>query len=227
MRIVLWDQHPVVLMALTQIVRDMGSDWEPLRLSGDISSGLASEALEALKPFDLVICDPRPSSFYTLNTADMIRLKAAVGDAPLLIFTASEHPDDIRSALGNGASAYIPKTTDVNLLGTIIRLVHAGGLYVPPSLAHALTSPQFGNDPLPGSPVPADRSHLPSLTLRQHQVLHLLSEGLSNAEIGERLHLNISTVKSHVTSILKTLGVERRTQAVLLFKQAEWNQPPA
>jgi DNA-binding NarL/FixJ family response regulator len=58
------------------------------------------------------------------------------------------------------------------------------------------------------------------LTRRQLEVLDLLAQGLSNQEIGERLGLNLSTVKTHVTGVLKALGVGSRTQAVLLVKES-------
>lgn len=57
------------------------------------------------------------------------------------------------------------------------------------------------------------------LTPRQRDVLDMLAMGLSNKEIGEKLGLNINTVKGHVTAVLRTLGAENRTQAVLMLKE--------
>lgn len=242
MRIVIWDSQPIMRLALASLIETIGGDWEAVCPappdSGAVSppqaieEHLSTSTLENLRPFDMVICDPRASAFAYLEQKTIQAIKQAIGPVPLVVFTASEHPEDIRSALSAGASAYVPKSTDTALLGTIIRLVHAGGLYVPPSLAYSLNAqptaapqmmaPTVPSQP-PAFPPPSAQSSLPDLTQRQYQVLHLLSEGLSNAEIGERLGLNISTVKSHVTSVLKTLGVERRTQAVLLFKNAEWS----
>ncbi len=78
---------------------------------------------------------------------------------------------------------------------------------------------------MPGGAVAAasSRAAPPSLfdglTRRQLEVLDLLTQGLSNQDIGERLGLNLSTVKTHVTGVLKALGVGSRTQAVLLVKE--------
>lgn len=225
MRVVLWDSHPVVRLALASLISEMGESWEAVHILPSMAEECLRhpEKLQGIGPFDLVIWDPRPSPFASLEQEPIAQVKRELGSVPLMVFTASEQPADIRAALTAGASAYVPKTTEAGLITTIIRLVQAGGLYVPPSLASSLHA-----QPAPVREVPqhgytaAANSHLPELTQRQYQVLKLLSEGLSNAEIGSRLGLNISTVKSHVTSVLKTLGVERRTQAVLLFKKAEW-----
>jgi DNA-binding NarL/FixJ family response regulator len=123
----------------------------------------------------------------------------------------------MRAVLSRGVRAFIPKSTDDVLIVNILRLVMAGGSYVPPILgmAGSSTAPQ---------PAAAPPSVFDGLTRRQLDVLDLLAQGLSNQEIGERLGLNLSTVKTHVTGVLKALGVGSRTQAVLLVKEVDRNR---
>jgi DNA-binding NarL/FixJ family response regulator len=173
----------------------------------------------------------------------------AAGDTPMVIFAGSEHPADIRVALSCKVAAYIPKSIELILIGSILQLVRAGGVYVPPCLANQLqdgdpysiaidensaplslaedSTTAFSARPSESSSLgphsDADFTPIPSaianLTRRQRQVLELLSQGMSNAQIGDHMKLNLSTVKSHVTGVLRTLGVSSRTQAVLLYKQ--------
>jgi DNA-binding NarL/FixJ family response regulator len=205
-------------------------------------------------PLDLVVCDPFPVFPRPLVQQDLSHFFVAAGRTPLVVFAGSEHPVDIRTALACKVAAYIPKSIELGLIGSILQLVRAGGVYVPPCLANQLNEADYGEAAVPSGPhgplsladsgdlsfsaqLPeisplgprssADFTPIPSaiaaLTKRQRQVLELLSQGLSNADIGAHMSLNLSTVKSHVTGVLRALGVSSRTQAVLLYKQ-QWPQ---
>jgi len=143
-----------------------------------------------------------------------------VDPTPVCVFTVSEDPDEMRAVLAAGVRAYIPKTTDDGLIATILKLVLSGGSYVPPVLGGVEGKAGLAGTGETVSASVATKDIFPDLTRRQREVLALLAEGLSNQEIGERLDLNLSTVKSHVTAILRTLDVENRTQAVLKFQRA-------
>lgn len=238
MRVLVIDDHSIIRMALKHILRELTPDAEVVQAANGRDA--LSRLDESAAPFDMIITD----LYMPDGGIDLVKaLVNRAGQAPVIVFTVSEQASDVRGALAAGARAYMPKTTDDPLIISILRLVIAGGTYVPPLLTR-LTSDQDNAavaHPAPAtlSPAPsqagavalAERSvtsprPLPPLTKRQYQVLELLAEGLSNAAIGERLDLNLSTVKSHVTGVLRALGVTSRTQAVLTFKQSEWGHAP-
>ncbi len=217
MKVLLADDHSIVRTALKYVLSDLTPELEVVeaRNNADITKALDANS----DGFDLVMLDLRMPGMDG-NGQAIGRVVERVDPTPVCVFTVSEDPDEMRAVLAAGVRAYIPKTTDDGLIATILKLVLSGGSYVPPVLGGV--EAEGGTDniaPAPSSSV-ATKDIFPDLTRRQREVLALLAEGLSNQEIGERLDLNLSTVKSHVTAILRTLNVENRTQAVLKFQQA-------
>jgi len=96
-------------------------------------------------------------------------------------------------------------------MASALRLVMVGGVYVPPILLTPNVQPQASAEPDRPEPTFA----VEALTERQREVLDLLTEGKSNKEIARALDLSLNTVKIHVRDVLKTLGVDNRTQAAL------------
>jgi len=132
---------------------------------------------------------------------------------PVIMLTASESGRDMRRAFDGGASGYIPKSSSADVMLGALKLVLAGGIYVPPSLAgiHAAQS-------LHGACTAGDNETPPrpeGLTERQMEVLGHLRKGLSNREIASRMALSEATVKVHMSAIFRALGVHSRTQAVV------------
>lgn len=123
---------------------------------------------------------------------------------PVVILSASNQRHDIQRALDQGAMGYIPKETTSAVMLSALQLILAGGVYIPPNLAQRDVSPDKDNF---NSPL--------NLTPRQMDVLGLLVQGFSNKDIATQLGLSEATVKMHVTSILKGLGVSNRTQAAM------------
>lgn len=217
MKVLLADDHSIVRTALKYILTELTPELEVVeaRSNSDIFSALDDNP----DGFDLVMLDLRMPGMD--GSAQAIgQVVERVGSTPVCVFTVSEDPDEMRAVLGVGVRAYIPKTTDDGLIATILKLVLSGGSYVPPVLGGMETGGHFDRTDKPYSAAILTKDVFPDLTRRQREVLSLLAEGLSNQEIGERLELNLSTVKSHVTAILRTLKVENRTQAVLKFQRA-------
>lgn len=208
MKILIADDHSIVRSGLKHLLAEL--DDEASFIEANSFEAARTKALEQ-GPFDLLMLDlfaPNPVSGPELQA-----LCDAVAPVPVVIFSMSDDVRDMRHVLDHGARAFIPKTTEDGLFLSILRMVLEGGTYAPPALA--------GLGASDASPASAFSSGgVDALTPRQRDVLEMLAEGLSNREVGERLDLNINTVKGHVTAILKVLGVENRTQAVLMLTEA-------
>lgn len=113
----------------------------------------------------------------------------------------------VRDALQAGATSYMLKNVSANNLAEAIRTTYAGLPTLAPEVAHSLFN-QPTTQTIP--------SITAVLTQREQEVLNLMVDGLSNAEIGQRLNISIFTVKNHVSSILSKLNVNSRTEAVSL-----------
>jgi DNA-binding NarL/FixJ family response regulator len=130
---------------------------------------------------------------------------------PVVVLSASEDPADMTRAIDSGAMGFIPKSQSSQVMIGALRLVLAGGVYLPPEAIRRAA---------PGSPSTAQPSRPTSwrdigLTERQAEVLALLVQGKPNKLICRDLDLAEGTVKIHITAILKALKVTNRTQAVI------------
>ena len=216
MQVLIADDHSIVRSGLTHLVGELDEQATVVAATSfsQLNAILDTSMQDGGSVFDLIVMDLRMPGLGGLD--DVEALVKRVAPVPVAIFSMIESPDEMRAVLSRGVRAFIPKSTDDVLVVNILRLVMAGGSYVPPVLG------------MPGAPAQAAaatvRGSAPSifdgLTRRQLEVLDLLAQGLSNQEIGERLGLNLSTVKTHVTGVLKALGVGSRTQAVLLVKES-------
>ena len=144
----------------------------------------------------------------------------------VVMLSAFNDRDNVVKALDNGALGFIPKTDSREILLGALRLILAGGIYIPPeilTLGPAMTAASDGATPAK-RPSPAELG----LTARQVDVLALMMEGKNNKLICRALELAEPTVKNHVSAILKALGVTNRTEAVLAVAALGWElRPPA
>lgn len=212
MHVLIADDHSIVRSGLTHLVAELDGS---VTVSTATSLTQVGEALDQGPAPDLVILDLRMPGVRGLD--DLEALVARVAPAPIVAFSMIDSPEEMRAVLARGVRAFVPKATDDVVILNILRLVLAGGSYVPPVLGMpGRVADAALRESAPGRPP----SPFDGLTRRQLEVLELLARGLSNQEIGDRLGLNLSTVKTHVTGVLKALGVGSRTQAVLLVKEA-------
>jgi len=164
----------------------------------------ARAAIREQEPFDMALVDlsmPGLDDFQGLRS-----LIEEIGDVPVVIVSAMEGGAGIRRAMDCGASGYVPKTLDSNVVLSALKLVFSGGVYLPTSL--------LGTEDDSGSDRRGEGGKGP-LTPRQCDVLDLIAKGYSNKEIARTLDLAEGTVKLHVTALLKALDVCNRTQAVI------------
>jgi len=141
-------------------------------------------------------------------------------EIPVLIVSATNDPGLMHTALDCGASGFLTKDTDNNIIIQAIRLVLAGGVYLPPSIIDGPSDEEKGANTGARSAVPDDGSSRTlrirkQITRRQRQVLAQLRIGKSNRDISASLHLSESTIKGHIAAIFKLLGATNRIQAVI------------
>lgn len=140
-------------------------------------------------------------------------VNAAMPAVKVIMLTASTDEDDLAAAMRAGAKGYILKGVAARELVGIVRSVWAGEGYVAPSLAAGLLAGLHGGRP------PAKADPLAELTEREREVLDCVAAGLSNKEVGARLHLSEKTVKHYMTIVMEKLGVRNRTEAALLVEK--------
>ncbi|MEW6312776.1 MAG: response regulator transcription factor [Pseudomonadota bacterium] len=213
LKILVIDDHALVREGLRQALKQIEHD--ALILEARDGAGALREA-DAYPDLDLVLLDlglPGSDGFTVLT--NLRRNHPAI---PVVIVSASDEYDNISRAIEHGAMGFIPKSAPGELMLGALRLVLAGGMYVPPqALARTVKSPPIVRTP---------RRHAKTggLTSRQQEVLKLMAGGESNKSISKLLTLSEATVKSHVSHILKALKVSNRTQAVRMLR-AEQKKP--
>jgi DNA-binding NarL/FixJ family response regulator len=144
------------------------------------------------------------------------RLMRAGAEARVLILTTFDLDEYVYEALRAGASGFLLKDVQPAQLVDAVRVVARGEALLAPAVTRRLLDRFAHALPGPREPPP----ELTELTDREREVLALLASGLSNAELAERLVLSETTIKTHVSSILRKLGVRDRVQAVILAYQA-------
>ena len=136
------------------------------------------------------------------------------------MLTVSEQEDDVVNALKAGATGYVLKGVSGEELINVVRSVHAGESYIPPSLAAQVLLSMSA----PAKIEQTDNELMDSLTKREIEILKLVAKGNSNKEIGRFLDLQEKTVKHYMTSILKKLGARNRVEAAVKANEI-WKLP--
>jgi DNA-binding NarL/FixJ family response regulator len=208
------DDQPLVRTGLGRIIGTAPD----LCLVGEATTGREAIAqVRELRP-DVVLMDIRMPD---LNGIDATEVITSSGDARVLMLTTFDVDEYVYAALRAGASGFLLKDTAPSDLLTAIRVIAAGDALLAPSVTRRLIT-RFAAEPsAEGSPDadagPALPLDLPErITDREREVWLLVAEGLSNHEIGVRLHISPGTVKTHVTHLLTKLGARDRVQLVIL-----------
>ena len=177
-----------------------------IRVVGEAGDGLAALALLESLEVDVLLLDlhmPRMDGFACLD-AVTIRWP----ELPVVILTVEEDSDVALEVMRRGAAAYVPKYVRPGDLATLVRQVAGGAVLIGGNrLAGAL-----GGMSQPGSEV-VEPKPTHGLTQRELEVLNLVAQGMSNADIARRLFITTKTVKYHLTTIFGKLGVRNRTEA--------------
>ena len=212
-RLLIADDHPLFRLALVQALRDVVPEAEILE------AGSLAQTRERLAEteVDLILLDLHlPDSHGLMGLA---ALRAEHPDIVVAMISAHDDPHTIRRALAYGASAFIPKRSDVARLREALRAVLDGQDYLPPELRDSVQA---------SHPEPEDArnaARLASLTPQQFKVLVRVAEGQLNKQIADALGISERTVKAHLSALFEKLGVRNRTQAGVLLRSLELSDP--
>ena len=190
---------------------------EDLEVVGEASDGREAIALAATTHPHVILMDVRMPVLDGIEATR--RLVDAGNPARIVILTTFDLDEAVFGALRAGASGFMLKDIRAAELVQAIRLVARGEALLAPTVTRRLLD-RFA-EALPGTPPPA----LDELTAREVEVLRLVARAMSNAEIAERLTLTEATVKSHVSAILRKLGLRDRVQAVVAAYDAGLVRP--
>jgi DNA-binding NarL/FixJ family response regulator len=198
-----------------QIVRDgfaaLLESQPDFTVVGTASNGEeATRVCRRLRP-DVILMDVRMPG---TDGIEATRQLAAEADRPrVLILTTFDLDEYVYDALRAGASGFLLKDVTAERLFDAVRIISAGDALLAPNVTRRLIS-EFAHQ----QPRPAAKTipRLDELTPRETEVLRLLAEGLSNPEIAARLVVTEETVKTHVSRVLRKLGLRDRTQAVII-----------
>ncbi len=205
------DDHPLFCDALSMTLKAVAG-LGAVETADRLETALAR--LDRAPLPDLVVLD--------LNLPDvtgidgLIRLRQAAGEVPVLVVSSMADPRVIGACLAAGAAGFVPKHARRDVFRAALDALRGGGRYLPEG---------YEAEP-PGGARPSTRqeaiSRLALLTRQQSRILQLICEGKLNKQIAWDLTIAETTVKAHVTAIMRKLGVQSRTQAVLMAKATDF-----
>ncbi len=203
MRLLLVDDHEIVRAGLRMLLESQAD----MEIVGECENGGdAIRRAGELKP-DVILMDV---SLPDLPGYDATRaIKKELPQVTILALTMHESDEYFFEMLNAGASGYVPKKAAPTELVNAIRVVHAGGVYLYPSLAKSLVK-----DYLTHVEQGDDKAAFDGLTERERQVLKLIADGKGNQEVADELVISVKTVERHRANILAKLGLHSRTELV-------------
>ena len=187
-----------------------------LQVVGEAADGRQAVELAASLAPGVVVMDVRMPVMDGIEATRQITSAPGPGGARVLILTTFDLDEYVFEALRAGASGFALKSRPLDELLNAIRVVAAGEALLAPSVTRRLIAHYAGQARPPSRTPPG----LAELTEREREVLVLVAEGLSNAELSRTLHVSLPTAKTHVSRILTKLGARDRTQLVILAYQS-------
>ena len=202
-RMLLVDDHAVVRAGLRML---LGADAD-LEIVGEAEDGEQGVCMTIDLVPDVVLMDISMPGMSGIEATR--RIKKACPDVAVLALTMHEDDQYFFEMLAAGASGYVPKRAAPNDLISAIHAVRGGGVFLFPSVARALVNDYLQRVGEEGVGQPFD-----NLTDREHEVLTLIAQGLSNQEIARQLVISVKTVNRHRENIMGKLDLHNRVELV-------------
>ncbi len=203
-RIVVADDHPLFREGVAGTLQA-----EPdFAIVGQAKTGEEAYALVGELLPDILLLDVNMPGAGGVAAAQ--KIAAAWPVTRIIMLTVSEDQDDLMKVLKAGVRGYVLKGVSARELINVVRMVAQGDVYISPALAGGILFEMTQND---------EADPLNQLSDREREILKLVADGLTNREIGERLHLAEKTIKHYMTNVLQKLHVRSRVEAALLAQK--------
>lgn len=202
MRVLLVDDHKLFREGLKAILAGLDTGIA-LEEAGDAAEGIRRASAGG---YDLILLDLKMPGAEGMDALRAMR--EAVPGTPVVVLSGEEYSHVVREAIELGAMGFIPKSSSPEVLIQAVRLIVAGGVYLPPAVLDSRMPA-----PLPAKPQPGE-ARLPGLTDRQMDVLRCVIQGKPNKVIARELDISEGTVKAHLSAVMQALGAHNRTEAV-------------
>lgn len=217
-KLLIIDDHPLVLEGLRLVLGALDENTE-IVVASSAAQGLTMAAQHA--DLSLVLLDLNLPGMH--GSQALMHFVQHFPFLPVVILSASENYEDMQAVLHSGAMGYISKASKREVMIQAIKLVLAGGVYLPPELLRGSMLQGVGTQTTETREEAASRL---GLTPRQLAVLRCVIEGKSNKEISCALNIAEATTKAHVTAIFKALNVDNRTKAASEASRLGLMAPP-
>lgn len=214
-RILIADDHPLFRDAIRGVVAQVFADagWEFSCVEA-ATVGEVMRIAESEEELDVLLLDLYMPGAHGLS--QLVALRSKLPSTPIIVLSSISDPETVRQCITCGAAGFVPKSSSKETIAVALKTVFDGGVYMPQFLAP-------NQEIAPLQPVIRRQHHDDHdngpLTGRQVAVLELVASGKSNKQIAWELSISETTVKAHMTAILRKLGVTSRAQAIVLFQR--------
>lgn len=195
-KVLVVDDHHIVRAGLSTML-DTESD---ITIVGEARDGLEAIEKASIQKPDVILMDifmPRCNGLEAMK-----KINELVPDVKVVILTVSEREEDLLEVLRYGAAGYLLKSAQISEISRAVRMAAEGEAVLSPNMATRLVA-QF-----------REKLEEPILSTRESEILQLLSSGLTNTEIGERLYISESTVRTYIHRLLTKLNLKNRAEAI-------------
>lgn len=199
MRLLLIDDHPLFVEGLATVLREK---LESCHVDVFRDSSEAMEHLQAGNIYDLILLDLHMPQINGFCFIDALQQQSIL--IPVVILSATDNAEDLANLRSLDIAGFVPKSSDTDELFKAIYTIMHGNVYISPQL-EALGGGKNGSN---------DAAKFLDVTPRQLEVLTLLSNGHTNVEIAKTMGLSRETIKSHMSTLFSSLGVNNRVECL-------------